>query len=442
MKFPTYVNIAMQTIVDNGFDVYLVGGAVRDIILKKNPKDYDLATNACPEKISKIFLDKGYKVIIDIGRNYGVTTVIIEKVKLEITTFRIEKYGEDPHRPETVVFASKLEDDLKRRDFTINALAIDINNNIFDFFNGQNDMENKIIKTVGDANERFQEDALRMYRACRFASELGFTVDNILFDAIEKNSKKAKYLSMERVKTEIEKILVSELPSYGLTLLFKTKLIFESFTVKENGKKVYIPLLSYENDFKSTQLYEQFLFINKAPNDIKIRWAAFIFILYEFYLQNTNINSFAEKILKIFNYNAKFREKIIWLLLNYKKSFDYFNCLENDVNLWLVKEAKNSLFKNNNDFYECFTTLFKINIAQINEDQIHEFSLFIKILLEKIKEMPIHTSDLDLSGTEALEYLEKKQVGDFLKAVLRKVQSGEVKNEKKYILQFLKEHYV
>ena len=221
IKIPIILKKFNEFFIEAGFDAYLVGGSVRDIFLGKKPHDYDVATNATPQQVMKIF-----KKVIPTGIQHGTVTVLFYNEKIEVTTFRIEDDYSDARHPDNIKFASTIEEDLSRRDFTMNAIAISLTNeNIVDSFNGTKDIKNKLIRTCGDPEKRFNEDGLRPVRAIRFASQLGFTIEKETFDAIPKSIDKTAQISIERFRDEFTKLLKSDKPSVGLKLLEKTNLL-------------------------------------------------------------------------------------------------------------------------------------------------------------------------------------------------------------------------
>ena len=195
---------ALNILNENGYEAYVVGGCVRDSLLGDSPKDWDITTNALPEETEKCF--KGYK-IIETGLKHGTITVMIDKEPLEITTYRIDGEYLDNRRPESVEFTSDIKEDLSRRDFTVNAMAYGLNDNFIDYFNGQEDLDRKIIRCVGDADKRFNEDALRILRALRFASVLDFTIDKETSESIFRNKMLLKNIASERIIVEFNKLL-------------------------------------------------------------------------------------------------------------------------------------------------------------------------------------------------------------------------------------------
>ena len=198
------INI-LSAINDNGYEAYVVGGAVRDFLLGKQVSDYDITTNALPEQIKAIF-----PKTIDTGLKHGTVTVVQDGVAVEITTYRVDGVYEDHRRPKTVEFSKDLKSDVSRRDFTMNALACDKDGNIIDYFDGIGDIKRKTIKTVGEADKRFEEDALRMLRAIRFACTTGFEIDDEILSSIERKSGLILYVSGERIKQEMDKALLSD----------------------------------------------------------------------------------------------------------------------------------------------------------------------------------------------------------------------------------------
>ncbi|MBI5045566.1 MAG: CCA tRNA nucleotidyltransferase [Candidatus Niyogibacteria bacterium] len=202
-----------------GFEAYFVGGCVRDILMGKKPKDWDITTNAKPEEIVKLYEKSFYE------NKYGTVSVVSATEDptlktIEITPYRVESKYSDQRHPDAVRFAEKLEEDLKRRDFTINALALDLESGkIIDFFGGREDLQKGIIKAVGEAKERFAEDALRMMRAVRLATELNFKLEDKTREALQENSVSLEMIAKERIRDELEKIMMASDPARGFELM-------------------------------------------------------------------------------------------------------------------------------------------------------------------------------------------------------------------------------
>ncbi|MBS5938098.1 CCA tRNA nucleotidyltransferase [Clostridium sp.] len=217
---PKEVKLIIDTFYKNNFEAFMVGGCVRDILLGNLPKDYDITTSAKPEITISLF-DK----TIPTGLKHGTVTVLINNEPYEITTYRTEGKYIDNRRPSSVDFVTDIKEDLSRRDFTINSLAYNQKVGLIDYFNGTDDIKNKIIRCVGNADKRFKEDALRMLRAVRFSCQLNFDIEENTYTAIKNNYKLIKNISSERIRDELCKILISENPSKGLEILRDTKLL-------------------------------------------------------------------------------------------------------------------------------------------------------------------------------------------------------------------------
>lgn len=217
---PKEVKLIIDTFYRSNFEAFMVGGCVRDILLGNLPKDYDITTSAKPEITISLF-DK----TIPTGLKHGTVTVLINNEPYEVTTYRTEGNYIDNRRPSSVDFVTDIKEDLSRRDFTINALAYNEKVGLIDYFNGTDDIKNKIIRCVGNADKRFKEDALRMLRAVRFSCQLNFDIEENTYTAIKNNYKLIKNISSERIRDELCKILISENPSKGLEILRDTKLL-------------------------------------------------------------------------------------------------------------------------------------------------------------------------------------------------------------------------
>ena len=201
---PSYASKAIELLNNAGYEAYCVGGCVRDSLLGKEPNDWDICTSATPEEMKQVFADHR---LIETGIKHGTLTVIIDRNPLEITTFRTDGAYSSHRRPVSVSFIRNLSGDVSRRDFTINAMCCDKDGAITDMFGGTVDLENKLIRCVGDPEERFDEDALRIMRALRFASVLGFKIEEKTSAAITQKLNLLEYVSVERIYTELKKLL-------------------------------------------------------------------------------------------------------------------------------------------------------------------------------------------------------------------------------------------
>lgn len=204
-----------------GYDAYLVGGAVRNLLLGEKPADYDIATDALPGQVQKLF-----RRVIPTGMRHGTVTVIFKDTRFEVTTYRTENNYSDSRRPDSVTFVPSLQDDLKRRDFSINAIAVNtVSGDITDPHDGRKDLHGKIIKAIGVPDERFSEDGLRLIRACRFSCQLNFTIERGTLAGMKACRENIRNVSAERVRDEIDKILLSSVPSTGFLVMEKTGLL-------------------------------------------------------------------------------------------------------------------------------------------------------------------------------------------------------------------------
>ena len=204
IKLPEYVKTALDLLNDSGFDAYVVGGCVRDGFLDKTPSDWDITTSALPQETMKVF--SSFRTI-ETGIKHGTVTVIIENNPLEITTMRVDGDYSDNRHPDKVEFTSAVEDDLSRRDFTVNAIAYSEKSGICDPFGGAADIRNKIIRCVGSPDRRFNEDALRIIRALRFSSTLGFEIEKETAQSVIRNRHLLNNVAKERIRTELLKLL-------------------------------------------------------------------------------------------------------------------------------------------------------------------------------------------------------------------------------------------
>lgn len=219
INMPKEVDYIIKELKNHGYEGFIVGGCVRDAILKRNPSDWDITTNAFPEEIKKIF-----NHTIDTGIKHGTVTVVVNSAYYEITTYRIDGTYKDGRRPEKVEFVTSLIDDLQRRDFTINAMAYNEEKGLVDPFEGCLDLREKVIRCVGNPNDRFNEDGLRILRAIRFAIQLDFQIENLTKEAILKLGNNIKLVAMERIRDEINKIVTSDNP-YNFLLIYELGLM-------------------------------------------------------------------------------------------------------------------------------------------------------------------------------------------------------------------------
>ncbi len=236
---PSYVTHVTETLKKAGFEAFLVGGCVRDLILGKEPKDWDITTNAVPEEILPLFEKTVYENTfgtVGVCVPKDVTQETLEYYIVEVTPYREESNYADNRHPEKISFSKDIKDDLKRRDFTINALAYGVSQDcLIDEYKGQEDIKDKVVRTVGNPDERFQEDALRLLRAIRFSTALDFAIEGETLSAISKNAELIKNVSSERIRDEFTKIIESSNSARGVGLLYKLGLLKNIIPELEEG---------------------------------------------------------------------------------------------------------------------------------------------------------------------------------------------------------------
>lgn len=264
IEVPKKVQTIIRTLQEHGYDAYAVGGCVRDSLLFRIPADWDITTSAKPMEVKKIF-----KRTVDTGLQHGTVTVLIEKEGFEVTTYRIDGEYEDSRHPKEVIFTGNLEEDLKRRDFTINAMAYNNETGLVDLFSGREDLQNKVVRCVGNPQERFTEDALRILRAVRFSAQLGFSIDEKTKEAAKELAPTLQKISAERIQTELLKLLISANPQY-LKIAWElgiTKVVLPEFDVMmetDIGEKT-LRAFSHTNADKVERLAILFANMEETP---------------------------------------------------------------------------------------------------------------------------------------------------------------------------------
>ncbi len=234
IEIPQKVKNIINKFLENKAEIYIVGGACRDLLLGRKVNDWDFTTNLPPEEMKKLFPKNSFY-----NNNFGTFSILGKDDEIfEVTTFRTERGYSDGRHPDEVKWGKSLKEDLERRDFTINAIAIKVLDNelsIVDMFSGQKDLEKKLIRTVGNADDRFKEDALRLIRAVRIAGQIGFSIEEKTLKSIQKNAKLINNIAGERIRDEIFKILISDKPSNGINLLKDSGLLQELMPELING---------------------------------------------------------------------------------------------------------------------------------------------------------------------------------------------------------------
>ncbi len=219
MEYPRYVKVIIDRLADAGYEAYIVGGSLRDMLIGRAPSDFDVATSALPDRMLEIFSDMK---TIPTGLQHGTVTVLSDGEPIEVTTFRTDGEYLDSRHPESVSFTSDIRDDLSRRDFTVNAIAYNEKRGIVDPFGGENDIRLKILRAVGDADTRMREDALRIMRGLRFSAQLGFSIEENTLSALGRTKGGLADISRERIGVELMKLVCSPYPEEPLHIMIES----------------------------------------------------------------------------------------------------------------------------------------------------------------------------------------------------------------------------
>lgn len=439
MKIPDKIREISKKIKSEGYQAFVVGGSVRDMLLGKDPQDWDMTTNADPEEIERIF-EKSYS-----DNSFGTVTVLTGSKKdslkeVEITPYRTEENYRDGRHPEKIEWAETIEEDLSRRDFTINALALDVDTKeIKDLFNGKKDIEQKVIRTVGDPQKRFSEDALRMMRAVRLATTLGFTIEKKTKEAIKKNSSSLKKISNERIRDELLKIVMSKNADEGMDKLKELGLL--KYIIPELDKACGVD----QNKHHIYDCYRHSVLALKyaAENDynMHVRMASLLHDIAKptvkegegeeatFYNHEVVGAKMAEKILKRLKFPKKDIKKIKKLV---RYHLFYYNVGE--VSESSVRRLVRRVGRENTD------DLIKVRKADRIGSGVPKAEPYklrhLQYVMEKISQDPISTEMLDINGNEVIDILNISpgpEVGNILDILLATVLSDPEKNKKEIL---------
>ncbi len=424
INIPNDVRFILETLKNNGHEAYIVGGCVRDSILNNIPKDWDITTKARPEEVIKLF-DK----VILTGVKHGTVTVLINSEGYEVTTYRMDGKYEDSRHPKQVNFVSNLKEDLARRDFTINAMAYNKEDGLIDYFEGVSDLKKKVIKTVGNSEKRFSEDALRMLRAIRFSSQLDFSISNETLNSIKNLRYNIKNISKERIREEFNKILLSS--TKGIDILIETGLIEHIFPeiIKFCDFKV-------DNIYYNDNLYAHTVrAIEEIESALHLKLTMFFYNLIK--INNEDIEYTilqVKEFLKEFQYDNNTVNKVTTLIL-------YMN---NDLNTKL--EIKQILNLINLDLFEDLLKVKEAEILSQNPLYKEERLSHLLSIRENLKEILLNKEcfnlkDLSINGKDLINLgLEKgKNIGEMLNELLELVMNNPDLNDKEILIDIVKE---
>lgn len=401
-ELPKEVNQVIHTIERAGFEAVLVGGPVRDLLRGATPHDWDIATSARPEQMMTLF-----PKTIPTGVQHGTVTVLVGNMQVEVTTYRREAAYQDHRKPESVEFVPDLMEDLKRRDFTINAMAYRTETGIVDLFGGQEDLKNGIIRAVGDAQERFEEDALRMLRAVRFACKLDFAIEAQTLSAITEKAPLLRYISRERIAAELIAALCAPMPRHLLLL-------------QQTGLATYcLPELS---DWKGTEWETVVGLLERLPAEKNLRLAA---LFYREGQDTARCTALAEKTLIRLKLDNRTIYNVETILKNQKVSFP----LSEPALKRLVRDVGEPLLE---------ATLWLSAAVDNSERQSEAWVNETIQMYQKIKRQreAVFLRDLDLSGDDLKrEGLDGKEIGRLLQALLEWVIEHPEQNRKNLLLE-------
>lgn len=453
IKIPLILKKINTIFEKNNFEVYLVGGAVRDVLMKKKPSDWDLATNATPQQVTRIF----HKVI-PTGIEHGTVTIHFMKKEFEVTTFRTESDYSDGRHPDNVEYTGKIEEDLSRRDFTMNAIAASLKDGkIIDPFSGKKDIRKKIIRTVGNPHERFSEDGLRPIRAIRFAAKLGFSIEKETLDAISKPEilEITKKVSIERFRDEFVKLLESKKPSIGLKLFEQTgimKIFLPEFLTGRN---------CIQNDIRNYHIFDvldhNYYTCDGAPKEkINVRIAALLHDIgkpaskqieqtpngeiYTFY----NHEQYSEKIAREILFRLKFSnatiENVCHLIINHMFHYES-EWSEAAIRRFIMKVS----FENIEDLLDLRIAdmygKYNKNV-RIHDSKACKLLIELKKRIEKVQleNSALNLKDLSINGNDLIKIgiPAGKEIGKILNKLLETVVEDPSQNKKEKLLEIAK----
>jgi tRNA nucleotidyltransferase/poly(A) polymerase len=438
ITIPEEVKDFLEVFKKKDLKIYIVGGAIRDLLLNKSVKNWDFATSAIPKQIQKLFPDSFY------NNTYGTVSVPKDKTIYEVTPFRKESEYADLRHPEKIEWAKTIEEDLSRRDFTINAIAYD-GKNIIDPYFGQKDLTNKLIKAVGDPDKRFNEDALRLLRAVRFTAQLGFLIEDKTRNSIQRNASLITKISWERIRDEFLKILESDHPAEGVFFLKNTGLL--AYILPEVDVCFTIPQKSPKRHHIYDVGTHLVMALKHCPaKDPITRFATLIHDvgkaktfrkdeetqLITFYNHEVVGKKLAETIADRFKLSNKQKNKLVTLVGEHQ-----FTVSELQTDKAVRRFIKNVSQEYLQDMLDLRTS---DRIGSGSTPTSWRLDLFKKRLIE-VQKQPFQIKDLKIDGNEVMKTLKLKpgpKVGEVLKKLFDEVIAGKVKNEKETLIKNLK----
>nr|WP_169313150.1 CCA tRNA nucleotidyltransferase [Acetonema longum] len=450
----------MQALTAAGYEAYIVGGAVRDMVRGLEPHDIDIATNARPDQIRQAAEENGWFTVA-VGEAFGVMIVQVDGQPFEVATFRGECYGADSHRPEEVWYCATLDEDLSRRDFTMNALAMDLAGRIIDRFDGMEDIRRRMIRAVGKPDLRFAEDGLRMFRAARFAAQTGFSLEADTQAAIGRNRERARGLSLERIRGELEKALLAPHPDLGLDSMLKTGLLDQSCRVKDRGVYEDVPILPeliHLDGLAQNPAYHHFDAwrhtlgtVRLVKPDLSLRWAALLHDVAKGWEGVRTVNrkgawsdpghevkgaQLASAILTRLRLSDAQVRQISWLVRNHMQ----LPVEEYLVLRWLKQHARD--FSGLASFRSAVESLLELHradrLAGHVEPDLSTWETAAGHLGRILATMPFYPAELAISGGEIAAQLGSgPQVKSFQSDLLMRIQAGRLDHTREALLAAL-----
>lgn len=438
INLPRHVSEIIQKLEDNGFEAYAVGGCVRDSVLGTIPEDWDITTSAVPDQVKKLF-----NRTVDTGLKHGTVTVLIERMPYEVTTYRVDGVYENNRSPKAVSFTGDLVEDLRRRDFTMNAMAYNEKDGLVDVFFGAQALSSRLIECVGDPDERFQEDALRMLRAIRFAAKLGFEIHPATEAAIVKNAHLIKNISGERIHMEMTKILISDHPEIieKLVILGLMPFIIPEFMINV-GRLQHNKHHIYAVD---RHTYEA---IRNIEAKETLRWTLFLHDIGKgycmtrdekgvghFYGHPEKSVAIARDVLTRLRFDNKTAKDILKLIEFHDYRFEdqmksvrkAVRLIGEDLFLDYIKVRQGDIKAQNPIFSELYLSKLQSTVRCFNE-------LIAKNQCTTLKNLEINGSDLKAMGVR-----EGKVIGLILEALLECVLEEPEHNNREWLLSYAKE---
>ncbi len=438
LPLPTIITSFMNTLRDKGYDIYVVGGAVRNLLMNTHSDNWDFTTNANPQEIQSLFPESFYH------NTYGTVSIPSESLLFEVTPYRTESTYKDSRHPSSVLWAKTLLQDLGRRDFTINAMAYD-GNTLIDPFDGQTHLKEKLIVAVGDPDKRFQEDALRLIRGVRLAAQLGFLLEDATRTSITKNSAFIKHVSWERIRDELLKILISNHPSDGILFLHNTGLL--QHILPELDRCFEVPQKSPKRHHIYDVGTHSIMALKHCPSKDPITRLATL--LHDIGKATTFRKDEKSGLITFYNHEVAGEQMVTEIAKRLRLSK-----IQSEKLIRLVKHHQFTVSE------EITDKAVRRFIRDVGKEYIHDmldlrtgdrigsgatptswrYELFKK-RIEEVQHEPFKVTDLKIDGHDVMKILKikpSKQIGDVLDDIFEKVVEGKLKNERKPLLEEIK----